>query len=602
MDWLLALVCVPVVLGLIVLLPSGKNRGIHEVLSVLGSAIFAVLSVYAFLHLPLTWSKAGTAWLKLDMLSGFILLATALFGILIVLFSFKFMQENPQRKLYYTSLLFTLGGSAGVLLANHLLLFLLFWGFLGGTLYLLVLTGGKEASKAAQKTLIIIGGSDAIILFGILLLYGMTKTFLMDRISVPLGNIQSYAVFICLCIGAFAKAGAMPVHTWIPDVAEAAPIPVTAFLPAALDKLLGIYLLARLCISMMTMTFTANLILMVTGAVTIIAAVMMALVQKDYRKLLAYHAVSQVGYMVLGIGTGHPLGIAGGIFHMLNHSIYKACLFLCGGAVQYRTRETDLGKLGGLARQMPLTFVCFLIAALSISGIPPFNGFVSKWMIYQGILAGSQGGNYLWVIWLTAAMFGSSLTLASFMKLTHSIFLGTPSGTMESLKIREAGPCMTLPMMTLAFLCVLFGVFAYSIPIQGFIIPVLPQLQYIGQWSPDLATFLIVVGLMIGCGIYLIGKIQNVREARPFVGGENLESEARITGLGFYKTIHELPGIHRMIQWAEAKRFDIYEQMLLLSHRVAGVLRKAHTGVLTMYMVWVLIGLLILLYLFILKM
>ena len=150
-------------------------------------------------------------------------------------------------------------------------------------------------------------------------------------------------------------------------------------------------------------------ILLITGAVTIIYAVMVALVQHDLKRLLGYHAVSQVGYMVLGIGTGNPIGIAGGLFHMVNHAIYKSCLFLSAGAVEKRAHTTDLSKLGGLSKYMPITFVSFLIASLAISGIPPLNGFFSKWMIYQGIIATATNKNPLWIIWLVCAMFGLSL-------------------------------------------------------------------------------------------------------------------------------------------------------------------------------------------------
>ena len=154
---------------------------------------------------------------------------------------------------------------------------------------------------------------------------------------------------------------------------------------------------------------------------------MMALVQHDLKRLLGYHAVSQVGYMVLGIGTGSPVGIAGGLFHMLNHAIYKSCLFFGGGAVEKSAGTTDLENLGGLARSMPVTFGTFLVASLAISGVPPLNGFASKWMIYQGIIESARGGGHLWVLWLVAAMFGSALTLASFMKVVHAVFLGQPS-------------------------------------------------------------------------------------------------------------------------------------------------------------------------------
>ena len=125
-----------------------------------------------------------------------------------------------------------------------------------------------------------------------------------------------------------------------------------------------------------------SIVLALIGAATIIIAVMIAMVQHNLKKLLSYHAISQVGYMVLGIAPGTPVGIAGGVFHMLNHAIYKCCLFLCGGAVEQATGTAELERLGGLGKKMSITFAACLIAALSISGIPPLNGFVSKWMVY----------------------------------------------------------------------------------------------------------------------------------------------------------------------------------------------------------------------------
>jgi formate hydrogenlyase subunit 3/multisubunit Na+/H+ antiporter MnhD subunit len=204
--------------------------------------------------------------------------------------------------------------------------------------------------------------------------------------------------FLALVTAAFAKAGAMPFHSWVPDSGEKAPAPVAAFLPAALDKLLGIYLLARIVLSVFQLNAEMRTLLMVIGAGSILAAVMMALVQHDMKRLLSYHAVSQVGYMVLGIASGVPVAIAGGLFHMLNNVLYKSCLFLCAGAVEKQAGTTDLDRLGGLAKAMPITFISCLIAATAISGIPPMNGFTSKWMIYQGLVDSGKTGGWVWAL------------------------------------------------------------------------------------------------------------------------------------------------------------------------------------------------------------
>ncbi|MGB3242668.1 MAG: proton-conducting transporter membrane subunit, partial [Candidatus Omnitrophota bacterium] len=246
---------------------------------------------------------------------------------------------------YYIYVLLTLTGSLGAVFSNNLIVFVVFWGFLGLLLYLLVGFGQrKNTAYTAKKTFIIVGGTDAVMLFGIAIIWHLTGALEMDKISIGLNSPPAILAYLCLAAGAFAKAGAMPFHTWVPDAAEDGPTPVTAFLPASLDKLLGIYFLARISLDMFRMNLGMNTFLMVVGSVTIVAAVMMALIQHDMKRLLGYHAVSQVGYMVLGIGTGNPVGIAGGLFHMLNHAIYKSCLFFSGGAVEKRSGTTNLDK------------------------------------------------------------------------------------------------------------------------------------------------------------------------------------------------------------------------------------------------------------------
>ncbi len=588
-------IIVPIIAGTICWIIPRKVSAIREILGVSGSIITFGFTIWLFTQKSLEWSVGTSVLFRLDHLSSFILLASGLFGFLISLYSVKYMKNHPRLNLYYGAFLWTVGASCGAILANHLMLFLLFWGILAVTLYLLILTGDEDAAPAARKTLLIVGGSDALVLLGIIFIHQMSGSYEMNQISLSFNGNLAYFAYIFLALGAFAKAGAMPLHTWIPEVAHRAPIPVTSYLPAALDKLLGIYLLARLSLNIFQMSAMMNLILMVAGSITILMAVMMALVQHDLRKLLAYHAVSQVGYMVLGIGTGNPIGILGGLFHMLNHSIYKACLFLVGGAIQYRTGTTDLKKLGGLSRIMPVTFISFLVAAFAISGIPPFNGFVSKWMVYQGLIELGKAGGHLWVVWLVVALFGSALTLASFMKLTHSVFLGVSSEKTDRNKVREVGFWMLSPMVILAILCILFGVFAYTIPLKLFLLPSVPGVFYLGMWSPGLATLMILAGLLTGFIIYLMGNLKGVREAESFIGGEKLPVENRVTGTDFYHTIRDIHLFGIIYTWAERKWFDLYEQLDRVALSIASLFRKLHTGVLTNYLSWSIVGFILIL-------
>ena len=565
-------------------------RRFKESLSILGSAITFTSILFLYLHQPLSFIYKGETIFLIDSLSSFILLFTALFGLLINIYSLGFLKEKAGKD-YYTYLLWTISASMGVLISNHLILLLSFWGFLGLTLYLLInIEKSEEASAAAKKSLIIIGGSDCFLLLGIGLLWHLTGSPFLDQSSLGFSGGLTYLAFISFLVAALAKAGAMPFHTWIPDMAESSPASVTAFLPASLDKLLGIYLLVRISLSLFKMNWEMNLLLLIIGSFTIVSAVMMALIQHRMKRLLGYHAISQVGYMVLGIGTGNPIGIAGALFHMLNNAIYKSCLFLTAGAVKKRKGTDDLEKLGGLSRFMPLTFSAALIASLSISGVPPFNGFYSKWMIYQGIISLSQKGN-LWIIWLVAAMFGSGLTLASFMKLIHTTFLGQPS-TKE--KVREVGWSMTVPMLILSFLCIVFGVLAFRLPLKFFIFPAIPEGgKFIGAWFPAKGALLLLLALLIGGLIYLFSK-KKYREDLPYVGGEAYSDDMRVSGVEFYKTIKDIRPLSKIYNVAEKGLFDIYKVGRSITFYFVGMLRTLHSGSLLTYLSWVILGLLVL--------
>jgi len=597
------LIAVPFIAGLLCLLTHKRINWLTLFISLVGSIISLFLSIFVYALQPFS-----SQFFLLDGLNKFIVPAVALFGILIVLYSLKMTFHNS----YYTFILWTLSAAFGAILSNNLILFLVFWSFLAFTLYLLIqiqapissINNASDSSAAAKKTFIIIGASDCLLLFGIAILWFLNGTLQIDKVNFQQAGKLGTIAFLCFAIASFAKAGAVPLHTWIPDMAISAPVPVTAFLPASLDKLLGIYLLARVSMNLFSAAKSQlsaiNIFLMLIGAGTILIAVFMAMVQHELKKLLAYHAVSQVGYMVLGIGTGNPIGIAGGIFHMLNHAIYKSCLFLCSGAVEYRTGTSDLDKLGGLAKFMPITFTTCLIAAMSISGVPPFNGFVSKWMVYQGLIqqlgsstAQQQQFNIIGVLCLVAAMFGSALTLASFMKVIHATFLGQTPKYQNSQILKEVHWTMALPQVALAALCVIFGIFAFQIPLKYFVFPQVSH--FIGVWQPGLATLLIIIGLLIGLIIYLASKLK-LRESPTFIGGEVLPPEVRVSGVEFYQTIKDLKLFNRIYSLADRKVFDIYDLGKNVVLAVSSVLSYVHTGNLHRYLIWCLIGVVILLF------
>jgi formate hydrogenlyase subunit 3/multisubunit Na+/H+ antiporter MnhD subunit len=342
-----------------------------------------------------------------------------------------------------------------------------------------------------------------------------------------------------------------------------------------------------------------SFILSLIGAATIILAVMVAMVQHNVKKLLSYHAISQVGYMILGIATMTPVGIAGGVFHMLNHAIYKCCLFLCGGAVEQASGTAELDKLGGLGKTMPWTFSACLVASLSISGIPPFNGFVSKWMVYQGLIQmGSESGAAasFWPLWLLAAMFGSALTLASFVKILHSIFLSRKPDSLPST--REVPVAMLIPMNILAFLCIFFGVF-YQVPLKYFIYPALDiewGTAIIGSWNSWLAAIYLIVGVIIALVILRISRTSKQRSVPTWTCGEvQPNDEMIIPGTHFYKTISSLSPFKQLYRLQEKEHFDLYNHSGTIGLLFSGFLKWLHSGLLPVYLVWTAFGLIVIL-------
>ena len=368
-------ICLAPALAIVLLAVPARARLLREAVAVIGTVanlglVVTTFGQQALIELP--WLGTGFALsLRVYHTASFVSTAAAGFGLLVTLYSLPFMRNHRAHGAHYALLLISLGMANGAVFSNSLLLLLFFWEGLLGTTYGMIAIGHSGAFKTATKALIISGVTNLCLMLGIALVWAQAHTLTMTSLRLPLTGLAP-AAFVLLMIGAISKGGSMPFHSWIPDAALDAPTPFMAFLPASIEKLLGIYLLSRIALDLFELTPQSWLstMLMVIGSTTILLAVLMALVQKDYKRLLSFHAISQVGYMILGIGTAVPIGIVGGLFHMINHAMYKSCLFLTGGAVERQAGSTDLASLGGIGRKMPVTFACFIVAAASISGVP----------------------------------------------------------------------------------------------------------------------------------------------------------------------------------------------------------------------------------------
>lgn len=621
-----ALFILPILSGLIILL--FKHRGIRWFMALCVSLFCLLTAGQVFfsrafpeaIEFPLIGSYS--LFFGLNNLSAIILSFINLFGFLICLYSFSYAEDNRP---YFSYLLWLIAFSNLVLLSNDFISFIFGWGSTLILLYLLLNLGSGESAKRAISVL---GFADLALMLGACLYIAATGNLRMPhQFPLTVNNPLLWLSFLTMLSGALAKAGCAPFHTWIPAASTDAPIPVMAILPASLDKLLGIYLLARICVDFFVLNNIALGILLVTGGITIIFAVTMALIQHDLRMLLSYHAISQVGYMVLGFGTGLPIGIAGGLFHMINHAIYKSGLFLVAGSVKKQKRTTELDELGGLSAYMPVTFITGVIFALSISGVPPLNGFASKWVLYQGTVMGlyaasSMGLKCVFIFALVAAMFGSALTLASFIKFIHAVFLGQRQGA-EDGKTTEPPFNMVFSQIALALLCVVLGLFP-SFFVSRFLAFVTPWLSVesagIGNWDSIFAFVFLLSGLGLGLIFWLnSSRLRKWRKDTAFIGGETTDLKPTFPATEFYRTVESvglLRGFYALMRWQALDLYNllrnfagiiarilywIIDRLVYALTNAAGYLvlgaswffRRLHTGVLDWYLAWSLLGLLL---------
>ena len=592
------LIFLPFIAGLLIFaMPKSirKATGFFSLLITLADLVFAILLFKKDIMYSIPWAGFGIEFsLRLDNFSSFIILAIGVFCFLITLYSVTFMKNKNNSSQFFAYLLISLAMTNGAVIANNLVVMLFFWEGLLVTIFAMIAIGNKAAFKTAVKALVLVGVSDLCLMVGIGLTGHLSGTLMMSSVNLKLDSLGGVA-FIFLMIGAISKAGSMPFHSWIPDAAVDADLPFMALFPAALEKLLGIYFLARISLEMFKLTPASwiSTLMMIIGSITIIFAVMMALIQKDYKRLLSYHAISQVGYMILGIGTAVPIGIVGGLFHMINHAMYKSGLFLTAGAVEKQTGTTDLKKLGGLGSKMPITFGVFIVAAASISGVPPFNGFFSKELIYDGAL--ERG-----LIYYIIAVAGSFFTAASFLKLGHSVYIGKVKD--EYRNVKEAPVTMLVPMIVIALVCILFGVYN-PLPLNNLIQPILGERLLEGHnYSGFPSNIIIVIVTVVVLIAAFLNHLYGVKRSG--------------SGLGAVDHIHHAPGLSYIYNKAEKRYFDPYDIglkivgffskiffkldravnwfydvfIVKLTYFFTGVIKKLHNGNYAMYLSWSIIG------------
>jgi multicomponent Na+:H+ antiporter subunit D len=423
--------------------------------------------------------------LVVDGLAASMLIIINLIGFLAGIYAIPYMKKFTGENYFFVLFSLMVAGMNGVVITGDLFNMFVFLEISVISSYALVAFGSsKDELEASFKYQVLGGIASLLILFALAITYWYTSTLNMSDISHLLKQAPSNKVTIFiqlfLIAGFGLKAALIPFHAWLPDAHSSAPSPISAMLSGVLIKAIGIYALLRLFFNMFRVTYEISLIITLIGVLSMVIGVILAIGQWDMKRLFAYHSISQMGYVIMAAGIAMIilakggnrniaiLSLTGGLFHMFNHSVFKGLLFLNAGSVEYATGTRNLKELGGLSEVLPVTSATSLGASLSISGIPPFNGFFSKLII---IIAAIEGRFYFLAL---LAVIVSIITLASFMKVQRYAFL-------DKLKkggsnIKEVPFLMCLSMIILVILCLVMSLMAIPGIRETFLMPAVNSL------------------------------------------------------------------------------------------------------------------------------
>jgi len=453
--------------------------------------------------------------------------------------------------------------------------FLIVWEMMSLTSYFLVVFENKEKNniKAGSLYFIMTHIGTAFIMIAFFLLYQYTGSFDFGVIKNNIDNVPvsaQNAIFFLTLIGFGTKAGIIPFHIWLPKAHPAAPSHVSALMSGVMIKT-GIYMLIRIFMDIISeIPAWWGVVVLIVGCVSSVLGVLYALTEHDIKKLLAYHSIENIGIILLGFGSSlvfwslnlEPLAIIAliaALFHTLNHAVFKALLFLGAGSVISQTHTRNIEKYGGLIKYMPQTAFFFLIGAMAISALPPFNGFFSEWMTFQSLFTGirtlNTGVQWVFIFAVGSLALTGGLAAACFVKAFGAMFLAKPRSE-EAKHAKESGFSLRISMAVLAILCLIIGVFSGSVVkiisdvVHGLSIFKTSGIPFssninVFRMNDDFAfistpLIFIILLLTIACTfftIYLLTKNRKVTLGRTWDCGTDLNGRMEITATGFSRSI-----------------------------------------------------------------
>jgi len=462
-------VALPLVTAFILPLCGDRYKRLATLLA--NAAVLALL-VLAITTIGKSYSYQVGRWsiplginMVLDGLSSLLLITISVVSAASMLFSVRYMEQYTAKTKFLSLFMLMLTGMNGVVLSGDIFNLFVFLEIASIASYALVGFGCEhEQLEAAFKYAVLGSVASSLILFAIGLVYGNTGTLNMAYISQAIqtrGLNHGLTFALAMFIAGFGlKAALVPFHAWLPDAHPAAPAPVSAMLSGVLIKVLGIYAIARLLFNVFGVSDTVGWVMITLAVLSMVFGALLGIVQWDFKRLLAYSSISQIGYVALGIGMGCVLtaegklkwasmALLGGLLHLVNHAVYKALLFLASGSVQMATGTRRMNRMGGLAAKMPFTRLTCTIASASIAGIPPFSGFWSKLILAIAAI----GAGYYWIAGIIVLV--SVCTLIMYLKVQRYVFLGELPDNLRQCK--ENKGTMLVAMGVLALLCITMG-------------------------------------------------------------------------------------------------------------------------------------------------
>jgi multicomponent Na+:H+ antiporter subunit D len=463
-------VAIPLVTAFALPIFGRKGKSIATVLANLATISLLVLAIASIGQSRVyeigKWSIPLGINLVLDGLSSLLLLTIGVVSTAAMFFSTRYMEQYTAKAKYLSLFMLMVAGMNGVVLSGDIFNLFVFLEIASLASYALVGFGCEHEELEASFKYMVLGSIGSIfVLFAVAIVYGNTGTLNMAYVckaiqSSGLNTGLAFALGLFI-VGFGLKAALVPFHAWLPDAHPSAPAPISAMLSGVIIKALGVYALARVVFNVFGITVPMGWLLIVLGLLSMVAGAFLAIGQWDLKRLMAYSSISQVGYVILGIGLGGliiardgnltwaSLAILGGLFHLLNHAVYKSLLFLTSGSVQMSTGTRQLREMGGLAEKLPVTRAACTVASASIAGIPPFSGFWSKLIL---VIAAIQAHFY----WIAAIIvFVSLCTLIMYLKVQRYVFLGELPENLQEIK--ENRGSMLVAMVFLACLCTLMG-------------------------------------------------------------------------------------------------------------------------------------------------